>query len=116
MSPKVSSHAAAAVVAQFESPDPTVFIIFCAVFAMCWAAYNYKIIAQTTLDDNNLDRSAERASLKNGHQSNARQMEVLREVYQCIQDGARSFLRAEYTICFQFVVAFSVLILVLIGW
>jgi len=63
-----------------------------------------------------MDRSAERSSLKSGTQSTARQMEVLREVYQCIQDGARSFLRAEYTICLQFVVAFSIMIVVLIGW
>ena len=62
-----------------------------------------------------MDRSAERSALK-GTQSTASQMEVLREVYQCIQDGARSFLRAEYSICLQFVVAFSVMIIVLIGW
>lgn len=101
---------------EFIAPDPTLFILFCSFVAVVWAIYQYKIIAQTTLDDVVMDRSAERTSLKSGAGGSANQMEVVREVYQLIQEGAKAFIHAEYTICLQFVVAFSILILVLIGW
>jgi Na+/H+-translocating membrane pyrophosphatase len=110
------SHEVVATVVEFVSPDPTSFIVVCSLIAVVWAIYQYRIIAQTTLDDFSMDRSAERASLKHGAGSTANQMEVVREVYQLIQEGARAFLHAEYTICLQFVVCFSILILVLIGW
>jgi inorganic pyrophosphatase len=40
----------------------------------------------------------------------------LREIYQSIYEGAESFLRAEYYVCFWFVAVFAVLVLVLVTW
>jgi H+-translocating diphosphatase len=40
----------------------------------------------------------------------------LNEIYTAIYEGAESFLRAEYTVCFWFILAFSILILVLVSW
>jgi inorganic pyrophosphatase len=40
----------------------------------------------------------------------------LREIYQSIYEGAESFLRAEYYVCFWFVAVFSILVLVLVTW
>ena len=40
----------------------------------------------------------------------------LNEIYEAIYEGAESFLRAEYTVCFWFCAVFSVLILVLVSW
>jgi Na+/H+-translocating membrane pyrophosphatase len=40
----------------------------------------------------------------------------LNEIYTAIYEGAESFLRAEYTVCFWFCAVFSVLILVLVSW
>lgn len=40
----------------------------------------------------------------------------LLEIYSAIYEGADSFLRAEYRVCFWFVSAFSVLILILVSW
>lgn len=40
----------------------------------------------------------------------------LKEIYEAIYEGAESFLKAEYTVCFWFVVAFAILILVLVTW
>ena len=40
----------------------------------------------------------------------------LNEIYEAIYEGAESFLRAEYQVCFWFVVVFAVLILVLVSW
>lgn len=40
----------------------------------------------------------------------------LNEIYEAIYTGAESFLRAEYTVCFWFVIVFSVIILALVAW
>merc|ERR1711935_557527 len=40
----------------------------------------------------------------------------LNEIYEAIYEGAESFLRAEYTVCFWFVVAFAALIFILVSW
>jgi len=40
----------------------------------------------------------------------------LKEIYEAIYEGAESFLKAEYTVCFWFVVGFSILIFVLVSW
>lgn len=40
----------------------------------------------------------------------------LKEIYMAIWEGAESFLRAEYTVCFWFVMVFSIVILVLVSW
>lgn len=40
----------------------------------------------------------------------------LKEIYTAIYEGAESFLKAEYTVCFWFVIAFAILILVLVSW
>eukprot|EP00605_Chrysophyceae_sp_TOSAG23-4_P001331 GSChrysophyteH1.ASY1.ANO1.1448.1 assembled CDS len=93
---------------EFEVPNPTLFILGCSVLSIFWAAYQYKIIAETSLDDSMNDSTS--------HAERTSQMEVLREVYEAVRTGANSFLRAEYSICLQFVLGFSVLIVCLIGW
>jgi H+-translocating diphosphatase len=40
----------------------------------------------------------------------------LNEIYNAIYEGAESFLRAEYTVCFWFIIVFSSIILVLVSW
>merc|ERR1711935_106986 len=40
----------------------------------------------------------------------------LNEIYQAIYEGAESFLKAEYTVCFYFVISFAVVIFVLVSW
>ena len=40
----------------------------------------------------------------------------LNEIYTAIYEGAESFLKAEYTVCFWFVISFAVLIFVLVSW
>jgi len=38
------------------------------------------------------------------------------EIYETIYEGAESFLRAEYTVCFYFIISFSVIVFVLVSW
>ncbi len=40
----------------------------------------------------------------------------LQEIYQAIYEGAESFLRAEYIVCFWFISVFSIIVLVLVSW
>lgn len=40
----------------------------------------------------------------------------LKEIYESIYEGAESFLRAEYTVCFWFIIVFSIIILILVSW
>ena len=47
---------------------------------------------------------------------NAEKTVRLNEIYTSIYEGAESFLRAEYKVCFWFIIAFSIVILVLVGW
>ena len=62
-----------------------------------------------------MDSSEERAALK-GRATTQKEVQVLRETYEAISSGAEAFLRAEYSICFVFVVVFAVIIFVLISW
>lgn len=112
-----AAHEAAKAVEVFVSPSPTMFILFCAVVAMAWAGYQFKIITETTLDDvSTMDMSSDRTHLKNGPAISNESRVMLKEVYNAIRVGAQSFLTAEYTICAQFVIGFGALVLVLISW
>lgn len=41
---------------------------------------------------------------------------MLKETYAAISKGAEAFLRAEYSICFVFVIVFAIIIFALISW
>jgi len=102
----------------FGAPNPTSFIVGCSLVSIVWAGLQYRKIAETNLEDLLTNTSVhERSALKESSgPSTARQLEVLKEVYEAVRVGANSFLSAEYTICVQFVVGFSALIVCLIGW
>ena len=100
----------------FLAPDPGIFILSTCVVALAWAGYNFKVIEATSLSDVLVDQSSDRTGLKSGKMATESQMKLLREVYEYVRSGAGAFLLAEYSICLQFVVVFSALILCLIGW
>ena len=102
--------------AAFMAPDPGYFILSTCVVALAWAGYNFKVIEATSLDHTLSDQSSDRMGLTSGKKATERQMALLREVYEYVRSGAGAFLKAEYTICLQFVVVFSALIVCLIGW
>ena len=51
-----------------------------------------------------------------GGADNNLRTERLNEIYNAIYEGAESFLRAEYTVCFWFIIVFASIILVLVSW
>lgn len=100
----------------FESPDPSLFIVATGVIALAWAGFNFNVISGISLDDvKRMDQSNDRTALST-HVATEAQMAQVREVYEAVKTGANAFLRAEYTICLQFVVLFGLLIFVLISW
>jgi len=48
--------------------------------------------------------------------NDAEKTERLNEIYEAIYEGAESFLRAEYNVCFCFIVAFFFIVLFLVAW
>lgn len=82
---------------------------------MVWAYIQYMIIANIPIVSNSGDPDGERSGLLsqgNDEEKTSR----LKEIYQSIFEGAESFLRAEYAVCFWFVVVFSAIIAVLVSW
>ena len=109
---------------SFASPSPTPFVLGTAITACVWAYYQFTIIDQTKVGDLELSDSShggkENARLKGGMSTvglvTARNLDLMKEVYELIEQGAVDFLYAEYEICFRFVVFFALMILVLISW
>jgi len=85
-----------------------VFIFVCAFAGAAFAIWNFVIIQQTKVNPGagfvnpNSPLNAVTAELKK-----------VEDIHGTIQQGAQAFLRAEYTICVQFLLAFSVLLLIL---
>ena len=110
------------------APSPTPLILISALTGCAWAYYQFTIIEETKLDDLQLDTShggtgKESARLySNGGGSSVhsgityKNLELMKEVYEAINEGAVAFLHAEYAICARFVGIFAILILVLISW
>ena len=79
---------------------------------LLWALVQYGIIAKITIRGS--VRASETDGLTGGNDEETTKR--LEEIYTAIVEGAESFLRAEYQVCFIFVLVFSLLILVLVSW
>ena len=110
---------------SFVSPSPTPFILATALSGCVWAYYQYTIIAQTKVNDLELTDSSLHGGRENARLKGigsgvgvvtVRNLELMKDVYERIEEGAEAFLSAEYEICFRFCIAFSLMILVLISW
>ena len=63
-----------------------------------------------------ISHNEETTALNKPKGNSAKQLAVLKEVYEAISTGAEAFLHAEYRICAMFVTGFAVLIFSLISW
>lgn len=94
--------------------DPATIVIFVAgAVGLVWAAIQFYIISCIPI----VSQAAggeEQGLLSEGNdeEKTAR----LKEIYEAIYEGAESFLRAEYVVCFWFILVFSAIILVLVSW
>jgi Na+/H+-translocating membrane pyrophosphatase len=87
-------------------------IIFAGLVAIAWAYSQFYLISRIPVQS--LSSGGENEPLNGADQEE--KTARLQEIYEAIFTGAESFLRAEYTVCFWFVLAFSILILVLVSW
>jgi len=85
-----------------------------AILAMVWGWLQFKIIAKIPIVS--ASAGGEEEALAEGGTDHATATERLNEIYEAIYEGAESFLKAEYSVCFWFVIAFAVLIFVLVSW
>jgi inorganic pyrophosphatase len=88
-------------------------IIFIAgAVALLWALSQFLVISKIKIQSGGTDDSTGLISAANDEATTAR----LIEIYEAIYEGAESFLRAEYTVCFWFIICFSVVVLTLVMW
>jgi H+-translocating diphosphatase len=83
---------------------------------MLWAYSQFLIIAKIPVESVESNGGESQGLLNTNGHSNAEKTARLQEIYQAIYEGAESFLRAEYYVCFWFITAFSILVLVLVSW
>ena len=81
--------------------------------ALLWALAQFHVISKIPVRSGGA--SGEGAGLLSSGDDSATTAR-LQEIYEAIYEGAESFLKAEYSVCFWFCLVFSVLILVLVSW
>jgi len=91
-----------------------VLIIAASAVAIAWALFQFLLIKRIALKS--AGDSASDSLTTNAHTGKADATDRLIEIYNAIYDGAESFLKAEYTICTYFVIAFGLLVFLLISW
>lgn len=100
----------------------TIAIVGAGIIALVWAYVQFKIIAKIPVvslgdipitDDANSQANAFIAVNENEITETTSR---LIEVYEAIYEGADSFLKAEYKVCFQFIAFFGVVVLFLVSW
>jgi len=98
-------------VVAFTGASGLIFIS--GIIALLWALIQFKIIAKIPV--RSIGATGEEEGLVSGADHEHATVR-LNEIYTAIYEGAESFLRAEYTVCFYFVIAFAALIFVLVSW
>jgi inorganic pyrophosphatase len=88
-------------------------VFLAGVVGIAWAYSQFRIIAKIPVESNSGNSESQPlTSSGNDAEKTAR----LQEIYQAIYEGAESFLRAEYIVCFWFISVFSIIVLVLVSW
>jgi H(+)-translocating pyrophosphatase len=83
--------------------------------ALLWALSQFWVISKIPVKSGGVPDGESSGLLSNGDEDEATTAR-LQEIYEAIYEGAESFLRAEYTVCFWFIIVFAVVILVLVSW
>ena len=89
----------------------TGIIIGAAILGLLWAFLQFLIISRIPIKS----ASGDETSLVNGGNSDETTSRLI-EIYEAIYVGAESFLRAEYSVCTIFILVFSAIVFILVGW
>jgi inorganic pyrophosphatase len=92
----------------------TGLIFGAAILALVWGFLQFQIISKIAIVSSSA--GGEEEALAEGGTDHDTATARLNEIYTAIYEGAESFLRAEYTVCFWFVLAFAVIIYILVSW
>ena len=98
---------------QYLQTGASGLIFISGIIALLWALIQFRIIAKIPV--RSIGATGEEEGLVSGADHEHATVR-LNEIYTAIYEGAESFLRAEYTVCFYFVIAFAALIFVLVSW
>lgn len=91
----------------------TVLIYTASAVGILWAYSQFLIIKGIAIIS--YSGNGERQSLlENGHDTE--KTARLIEIYEAIYEGAESFLRAEYKVCFYFIIIFGLIVWGLVSW
>jgi inorganic pyrophosphatase len=98
---------------SFLQVSATALVITAGIVALIWALAQFMIVARIPVRSGGA-RGENSSLLSSGdsEETTAR----LNEIYEAIYEGAESFLKAEYRVCFWFVVVFAALIFILVSW
>lgn len=91
----------------------TGIIIGAGVLGLIWALLQFIVISRIPVRSEG--GPTDSTSLVAGANDEAT-TQRLNEIYEAIYEGAESFLRAEYTVCFWFIVVFGGVVFVLVAW
>lgn len=96
----------------------TTLIVVAGIIGGLWAYSQFYIISRIAIVSHPANGSGEGQPLmtSDGGADDNHRTERLNEIYNAIYEGAESFLRAEYTVCFWFIIVFAGIILVLVSW
>ena len=87
-------------------------VLGAAALALFWALLQFLIVARIPVQAGGA--TSEETGLVSGTSESTTRRLI--EIYEAIYEGAESFLRAEYSVCTVFVVAFAVIIFFLVSW
>jgi len=101
-----------AILPNHDILSATGIILLSGLVALIWAASQFIIISRIPIRSEGVTEST---SLAGGAIDDATTRRLI-EIYEAIYEGAESFLRAEYYVCFWFVIIFTGVILGLVTW
>jgi len=86
-------------------------IILAGFVALVWAFIQFTAISRIEIRAG----SSEETAIVGGSTDEATTNRLI-EIYEAIYEGAESFLRAEYRVCFYFIMGFGIVVFVLVSW
>ena len=91
-------------------------IVAAGIVGGLWAYSQFYIISRIAIVSQPSNGEGQPLMTSDGGADNNYRTARLNEIYNAIYEGAESFLRAEYTVCFWFIIVFAGIILVLVSW
>jgi H+-translocating diphosphatase len=100
----------------FLQLSASVLIFVAGIVGALWAYSQFYLISRIAIISQPSNGGEGQPLMSSDGADDAVRTARLKEIYNAIYEGAESFLRAEYAVCFWFVIVFSGVILALVSW